>query len=85
MKGRTEIGYVELTENEWPKAFNQHGRYWLFVVYDCGTQNPRSLRRAQHASGKLITKVRAVSVSTKRPFSTGPGGLDSWVSWNQNP
>jgi len=34
VKGRTGIGYVELTENGWPKAFNQRGRYWLFVVYD---------------------------------------------------
>ncbi len=85
VKGRTGIRYVELTENEWPKAFHQRGRYRLFVVYDCGTQNPRSLGRAQDASGKMVTQARAASGSTKRPFSTRPGGFDSWVSRSQNP
>ena len=37
VKGRAGIGDVELTENEWPKACNQRGRYWLYVVFDCGT------------------------------------------------
>ena len=44
VKGRAGIGEVELSENEWPKACNQRERYWLYVVFDCGTPHPRLLR-----------------------------------------
>src|SRR5205823_3859965 len=37
VKGRVGVSEVELTENEWVKACNQRGRYWLYVVFDCGT------------------------------------------------
>lgn len=44
VKGRAGIGDVELTENEWSRACNSRDRFWLYVVYDCGTPNPRLLR-----------------------------------------
>ena len=57
VKGRAGIGDVELTENEWPKACNQRGRYWLYVVYDCATPHPRLLR-VQDPFGKLVVKAK---------------------------
>jgi Domain of unknown function (DUF3883) len=57
VKGRAGIGDVELTENEWPKACNQRGRYWLYVVYDCATQDPRLLR-VQDPFGKLVVQAK---------------------------
>ena len=38
------MGDVELTDNEWAKACNLGDRYWLYVVFDCGTPHPRLLR-----------------------------------------
>ena len=57
VKGRVGVGEVELTENEWVKACNQRDRYWLYVVFDCGTSHPRLLR-VQDPFGKLIAKAQ---------------------------
>ena len=51
VKGRAGIGDVELTENEWRNACNQRGRYWLYVVYECGTPHPRLLRQGRSGFG----------------------------------
>ena len=53
VKGRARSGDIEMKENEWTKACNLRDRYWLYVVYDCGTPNPRLLR-VQDPFGKLI-------------------------------
>jgi hypothetical protein len=57
VKGRAGIGDVELTENEWAKACNERGRYWLYAVFDCGTAHPR-LFRIRDPFGKLIVKAK---------------------------
>ncbi|MBE3116228.1 DUF3883 domain-containing protein, partial [Candidatus Bathyarchaeota archaeon] len=44
VKGRANVGDVELTKNEWSQAINLGGRYWLYVGFDCGTSSPRLLR-----------------------------------------
>lgn len=56
VKGRVGIGDVELTENEWVKACNLRDRYWLYVVYDCGTPHPRLLR-VKDPFGSLLVKA----------------------------
>ncbi len=48
---------LDLTENGWPKPCNQRGRYWLYVVYDCATQDIRLLR-VQDPFGKLVVKAK---------------------------
>lgn len=53
VKGRAGIGDIELTENEWSRACNERDRYWLYVVFDCGTPHPR-LFRVQNPFYKLI-------------------------------
>ncbi|MFI5455803.1 MAG: protein NO VEIN domain-containing protein [Isosphaerales bacterium] len=75
VKGRAGIGDVDLTANEWPKACNQRGRYWLYVVYDCGTSHPRLLR-VQDPFGKLVGKAKRASGSTRRPYSMQRTGTE---------
>ena len=41
VKGRAGSRQVEITENEWARACNLDGHYWLYVVYDCATPHPR--------------------------------------------
>jgi hypothetical protein len=57
VKGRAAMGSIEITENEWAKACNLRERYWLYVVYDCVSPNPRLLR-VQDPFGKLIAKAK---------------------------
>ena len=57
VKGRTGIGDVELTENEYIRACNLRDRYWLYVVYDCAKAAPRLLR-IQDPFGKLIVRQK---------------------------
>ena len=58
VKGRAGTGNVELTENEWAKACNERGRYWLYVVFDCGISCPR-LVRIQDPFKQLIAKAKS--------------------------
>jgi hypothetical protein len=57
VKGRAGVGDIELTENEWSRACNLRNRYWLYVVFDCGTSNPRLLR-IQNPFYKLIATAK---------------------------
>jgi hypothetical protein len=57
VKGRAGVGDVELTENEWIQACNHRNHYWLYVVFDCATPNPR-LVRVQDPFGKLVVKAK---------------------------
>ena len=56
VKGRVGVGDVELTENEWAKSCNQRERYWLYVVFDCGSPHPRLLR-VKDPFRRLIAKA----------------------------
>lgn len=57
VKGRRAVGDIELTENEWAKAANLREDYWLYVVYDCATANPRLLR-VQDPFAKLLVRTK---------------------------
>ncbi len=71
VKGRAAIGDIELTENEWSRACNLSDRYWLYVVYKCGTPYPRLLRVrdpfrrliATPKGGVLIDETEVVKVA----------------------
>ena len=65
VKGRVGTGDVELTENEWAKAINLRERYWLYVVFDCGTPEPRLFRIAD-PFGKLLAKSKATMIINAR-------------------
>lgn len=55
MKGRIGAGDVEITDNEWARACNLRGDYWLYVVYHCGTSKPQ-LVRVQDPFGSLLVR-----------------------------
>lgn len=55
VKGRASGGEVEVSANEWARAANLRDRYWLYVVYDCGTSSPR-LFRVQDPFEKLLAR-----------------------------
>ena len=38
VKGRSQVGTVGLTRNEYQTAQRLKGDYWLYVVYNCATQ-----------------------------------------------
>ena len=57
VKGRARTGSVEMQENEWSRACNLRDRYWLYVVFDCATPNPR-LVRVRDPFAKLLVKGR---------------------------
>ena len=44
VKGRAGVGGVELTWSEFAKALELGEDYWLYVVLDCATPNPRLYR-----------------------------------------
>lgn len=69
VKGRVGIGDVELTENEWSKAYNLRERYWLYVVYDCGTPHPRLLRVRDPFTRLLVRAKGDVVVDEASVFS----------------
>lgn len=57
VKGRAGVGDIELTENEWSRSCNLRDRYWLYVVFDCGSSSPRLLR-VQDPFRKLVTTAK---------------------------
>ncbi|MCL4516327.1 MAG: DUF3883 domain-containing protein [Firmicutes bacterium] len=65
VKGRAGVGDVELTENEWAKACNLRGRYWLYVVYDCAGPHPRLLR-VQDPFAKLLVREKGGVIIDER-------------------
>lgn len=40
VKGRALAGDIQISENEWSSAYNHRHKYWLYVVYNCGTPHP---------------------------------------------
>ena len=57
VKGRAKSGAVEVTENGWVEACNLRDRYWLYVVFDCATPQPR-LVKVKDPFGRLLAKAK---------------------------
>jgi hypothetical protein len=51
------VGEIEISENEWVKAYNLREKYLLYVVINCTSSQPR-LMRMQDPWSKLLTKTR---------------------------
>jgi len=73
VKGRARTGDVEVSDNEWARACNLRGEYWLHVVFDCATAHPR-LVRVQDPFAKLLVKSAGVVVSTRDILAAGETG-----------
>lgn len=68
VKGRSEMGDVEVSANEWAKACNLRHAYWLYAVYDCATPTPR-LACVQDPFGNLLAKAKgSVLIGAKHVF-----------------
>ncbi|HEY3319921.1 MAG TPA: helicase-related protein [Planctomycetota bacterium] len=61
VKGRATRGEVILSENEWVKACNLRGQYWLYVVFECASPKPWVLR-VNDPFGKLFVRTKSVAV-----------------------
>ena len=68
VKGRLGTGEIEMKANEWAKACNLRENYWLYVVYDCGTPNPRLLRIQDPFEQLLATNKGSMVVAAKQIF-----------------
>ena len=44
VKGRAGRSAIQLEPNEWKQACHLEDRYWLYVVFDCATPEPRLVR-----------------------------------------
>lgn len=66
VKGRAGTGDIEVSANEWARACNMRQDYWLYVVYDCATSNPR-LVRVQDPFGSLLARAKgSVLISARQ-------------------
>jgi hypothetical protein len=68
VKGRAGTGDVEVSNNEWARAANLRGGYWLYAVYECASPAPRLVRVRDpfatllaRAKGSVLIGARAVS------------------------
>lgn len=69
VKGRAGVGEIELTENEWARACNERGRYWLYVVFGCGTPTPQ-LYRVRDPFGTLVVGAKGgVMIQSQSVFA----------------
>ena len=66
VKGRATSGNVEMSQNEYARACNLGRDYWLYVIFDCATPNPR-LVRVQDPFTELIAKSRDTSAFAITP------------------
>jgi SNF2 family DNA or RNA helicase/DNA-binding XRE family transcriptional regulator len=57
VKGRAEVGPIEISANEWAKACNLGKSYWLYVVFNCASESP-TLYRIQDPFNSLIAKSK---------------------------
>ena len=75
VKGRAAVGDVDVSENEWAKACNLREKYWLYVVFDCASSQPR-LIRIRDPWLKLLAKVRGFVLNEQEIITNGEG--DNW-------
>jgi len=74
VKGRRAVGDIQMSANEWVRAANLRGKYWLYVVYDCATAHPRLLR-VQDPIAKLAAQERGgVIIDEKAIFDAAEAG-----------
>ena len=55
VKGRAGQSAIQMQTNEWKQACHMEDRYWLYVVFDCATPDPR-LVRVRDPFSKLLAK-----------------------------
>lgn len=74
VKGRARTGDVEVSDNEWARACNLRGEYWLHVVFDCATAHPRLVRVQDPFAKLLLVKSAGVIVTQRDILAVGETG-----------
>ena len=64
---------MEVSENEWAAACNLRDRYWLYVVFDCGTPRPR-LVKVRDPFGRLLARAKGSVVITESEILSATAG-----------
>lgn len=67
VKGKAQIGDVDVSANEWPAACNLANQYWFYVVFDCASAHPQLLR-VQDPFNKLLARARSFLIDEKSIF-----------------
>lgn len=62
VKGRATRGTILVSDNEWAKACTLRDRYWLYVVWDCGSTHPYCLPVRDPFGRLLATTQGGVSI-----------------------
>ncbi|WP_263818945.1 helicase-related protein [Salinibacter sp.] len=73
VKGRARVGDVTLHDNEWTAAINQREDYWLYVVYDCATSDPRLIRIQDPFKSLVATPTGDVIIDEQEIFRVASG------------
>ena len=73
VKGRTLTGEVALTTNEYKTAVRLKDDYWLYVVFDAGTDNPnlQIVRDPARLGWEPLTKVEHYHVGAQVIIEAG--------------
>jgi len=82
VKGLSETGPVEVTENEWAKACNLREDYWLYVVYHCATPTPQMVR-VQDPFEKLLVRPFTKVQTTERMIRSTREVSGVWIGHAQ--
>ena len=76
VKGRAGRGDLQMEDNEWNQANHLGDEYWLYVVLDCATANPRLFRVRdpfrRFVAGKRISVRHAISAKDVLEVGMGP-------------
>jgi superfamily II DNA or RNA helicase len=74
VKGRAAKGDIEVKDNEWARACNLRGEYWLHVVFEAASPRPQ-LVRVQDPFAKLLVKSRNVVINDRDILQVGEVGF----------
>jgi len=72
VKGRAQVGAVELTENEWAKAATLRKDYWLYVVFGVAAPHATTPVRVRDPFGRLLGQPKGgVVIEASEILSAG--------------
>jgi superfamily II DNA or RNA helicase len=73
VKGRSAVGMVALTSNEYKKAKEMKQDYWLYVVFDCGTTpNLHAIQDPVQLGWKAVVSIEHYQVDAKKILEVSP-------------
>jgi len=69
VKGRSQVGQVALTDNEYRTAERLKGDYWLYVVFNCATQpEVQAIQNPIDLGWEAVVKVQHYIINANKIF-----------------